>query len=104
MLKPSSVRDQPGFERRDEAPQIGLAPLQVEHDIGHALAGAVIGELPAPPAAMHRESLRRDQVLVAGRGAGGVERRMLDQPDALARQPVRNQRRARISISATASS
>ena len=56
--------DQPGLERRDETAQIRVAPLQVEHDIGHALARPVIGELPAAAAAMHREPARRHQILV----------------------------------------
>ena len=72
--------DDPGFERGDEGAHIGPAPLQVEHDIGHPLARPMIGELPAPPCAMHRKA-RVDEILVPGRCAGGVERRMLDQPD-----------------------
>src|SRR4051794_23932477 len=47
--------DQPFLERRDEGTHVRAAPLQVEHDIGNALAGAVIGELPAAAGAEHRE-------------------------------------------------
>ena len=40
-------RDHPGLERRDEGADILAPALQVEHHIGNALAGAMIGELAA---------------------------------------------------------
>ena len=39
--------DDPFLERGDEAAHVRAAALEVEHDIGDALAGTVIGELPA---------------------------------------------------------
>ena len=39
--------DDPFLEARDIGPHVGPPPLQVEHHIGHPLAGAVIGELAA---------------------------------------------------------
>ena len=41
--------DDPLFERGHEGAHILAPPLQVEHDIGHALAGAVIGVFAAAP-------------------------------------------------------
>ena len=59
-LKRSSVRDDPVFQRRDEGAHVRAArALQVEHDVGHALAGAVIGELPAAPGCGDRETRAR---------------------------------------------
>ena len=43
--------DDPFLQRGHEAADVGAAPLEVEHHIGDPLAGAVIGELSAAPAA-----------------------------------------------------
>ena len=59
--------------------------LQVEHHIGHALAGPVIGVLPAAAAAVDREAVGIDQVAVPRAGARRIERRMLEEPDELRR-------------------
>ena len=56
--------DEPLLQRRDEAAHVRRAALQVEHHIGHALAGPVIGELPAAAGLVDREA-RLDQVLAA---------------------------------------
>jgi hypothetical protein len=48
----------------------------------------VIGELPAATAPEHREASRIEQVGGLGRDAGGVERRVFQQPDQLARLAV----------------
>jgi len=56
--------------------------VQVEHDIGGSLAGAVIGPLAAAPGIERGESGRIGQFGGFGRRAGGVKRRVLDQPDA----------------------
>ena len=79
--------DDPFLERGDEAAHVRAAALEVEHDIGHPLAGAVIGELAAAPGRMDRKA-RLDQLLGLGAGAGGVERGVLEQPDQLARRAV----------------
>ena len=60
------------------------AALQVEHDIGDPLAGAVIGVLAAAAAAEHREPVRVEQIVGPCAGAGGVERRVFEQPDQFA--------------------
>ncbi|MND95854.1 hypothetical protein D3C80_881190 [compost metagenome] len=65
----------------DEAAHVTASLVQVQHDIGHALARSVIGELPAPSRAMHRKPIGREQVRVPGRDPGRVERRVFQQPD-----------------------
>ena len=74
--------DQPAFERGDEGAHVGAAALEVEHDIGHPLARPVIGELAAAPGAIDGKA-RVEEVGRLGAGPGRVERRVLDQPDAL---------------------
>ena len=59
--------------------------VEVEHHIGDALAWAVIGVLPAAAAAIDRQALRIEQVFGPCAGAGGVERRVLQQPHQLGR-------------------
>src|SRR5690242_2843252 len=77
--------DHPLLEAGDEAAHVAGAVLQVEQHIGHALAGPVIGVLPAAARSMNRERSGLEQVRVARAGAGGVERRMLQEPDELRR-------------------
>jgi hypothetical protein len=48
--------DDPPFKRSDIGTHVGLSPFQVEHDIDHPLAGAVIGELSASPALKDRKA------------------------------------------------
>src|SRR5471032_2649226 len=48
--------DNPFLETDDKTSHVRPAPLQVEHHIGHALAGAVIGHLSAAPAFKHRKA------------------------------------------------
>ena len=67
--------------RRHRAVRAG----EVQHDVGHALAGAVIGPLPAAAGGEGGEAAGVGQLLGPGRGAGGVERRVLDQPDQFGR-------------------
>ena len=87
--------DQPFLQRRHVAPHVGRAALQVEHQVDHALARPVIGELPAAADLVDREA-RIDQVGRVGAGAGGVERRVLEQPHQLGRAAVRDRGGARI--------
>jgi hypothetical protein len=75
MIQPSSG---------DERAHVAAALVEVEHDVGDALAGPVIGVLAAAADLENGKTIRRDQVLRLGAGAGGVERRMLQQPDQLA--------------------
>jgi hypothetical protein len=76
--------DDPFLQRDHEAADIGTASLEVEHHISDALAGAVIGELPAPPCCVDWEA-RRDQIAGLGARSRSIERRMLEEPDELAR-------------------
>ena len=76
--------DDPFLQRGDEAAHVRPAPLEVEHHIGHPLAGAVIGQLPAAAGLRTPESAPRS-VVGLGAGAGGVERRVLQQPDQFGR-------------------
>ena len=55
-LKAASVRMIHCLEAGDIGPHVGLPSLEVEHHIGHPLAGAVIGELPAAPGGKQRET------------------------------------------------
>ena len=54
---------------------------EVQHHIGHALAGAVVGPLAAAAGGEGGEAAGIGQLLGAGGGAGGVERGVLHQPD-----------------------
>ena len=75
--------DDPVFQRRDEGAHILAPPLEVEHDIGHALAGPVIGVFAAAAGLVDRQPVGLDQVGKFRAGACRIERRMLDQPDQL---------------------
>ena len=79
--------DDPGLQGRHVAAQVRRAAVQVQHHIGHALAGAVIGVLPSPPRPMDRETVGLDEVRLLGRGSRRVERRVLHEPDHLPRLP-----------------
>src|SRR5207248_3240344 len=48
--------DQPLLEITHEAAHVRRAPPQVEHDVGYALSGPVIGELPATARLEHRKA------------------------------------------------
>src|SRR5690606_23519220 len=77
--------DDPVLELAHIGADVAAAAVEVEHDIGHALAGPVIGVLAAAARRVDREAARIGQVLCPGGGPGGVERRMLEQPDHLVR-------------------
>ena len=70
--------DDPALKRADKRAHVLAAPLEVQHRIGDALAWPMIGELTAATSPMDRKPVRRDEVLRPGRGAGGIERRVLD--------------------------
>src|SRR5690606_16563655 len=94
--------DDPGFEMGDEAADVADAAVEVEHDIGNALAGAVIRVLAAAAGAEDGEALRVEEVARVGARPGGVERRVLHQPDELGRGAGAD-RLTRVSMAATAS-
>ena len=75
--------DDPVLQTANETAHVAAAGLQVEHHIGHPLAGPVIGEAPAAPGAIDRKALRCQKLSPLGAGAGGIERRVLDEPDTL---------------------
>ena len=79
--------DDPFLEPRHIGAHVGPPQLQVEHDIGDPLAGAVIGDLAAAPGGKHRKA-RIEQVGRLAAGAGGVERGVFQQPDQFARPVV----------------
>ena len=85
--------DDPVFERRHEGAHVLAPPLEVEHDIGDALAGPVIGVFAAAPGLVDRQPVGLDQVRGSRAGAGRVERRVLDQPHQLAAPRRRGSRR-----------
>ena len=74
--------DDPFLQRGDETAHVRPAPAQVEHDIGHALARSVIGELAAAPGLVHGEA-GGEHVLRLGAGAGGIKGWVLKKPDQL---------------------
>src|SRR4029079_10510859 len=79
-------RDQPFLEITNIAAQIcAPAPLQIEHHVSAPLARSVIGELPAAAGLENGKPLWVEQMLGPGAGAGGVKRRVLQQPDQLRR-------------------
>ena len=81
---------QPVHEAADVARRHGaMRAGQVQHDIGHALARAMIGPLAAATGGEGGEAGGVGQLLRPGGGAGGIERRMLDQPDQLMAAPAR---------------
>src|SRR6516164_720694 len=73
--------DDPLFEPMDMTAYIRSASGEIEHDIGDALPGPVIGVAAAAAGPVHRQASRVEQILVAGAGPRGVERRVLEQPD-----------------------
>ena len=77
--------DNPGFQRRNIGPYIRIARAQIQHDIGHTLAGAVKGPLPAAATAMHIDAADIHQICILCRCAAGQHRRMFQQPDFLCR-------------------
>ena len=77
--------DHPLLEPPDVRPEVRPAALQIEHQVGDPLTRAMIGVLATPAGREHREAGRRQQVLGARAGTGGVERRVLEQPAQLRR-------------------
>src|SRR6476646_6238915 len=67
--------DDPLLERGDEAAHILGAAREVEHHIADALAGAVIGELPAAAGRVHRKA-RLDQLLRSRRRSRRIQGRV----------------------------
>ena len=63
MLNAARRGDQPCLESGHVAAQVRRPAVEVEHHIGHPLAGAVIGELPAPARPVDREAVGLDEVL-----------------------------------------
>ena len=88
MIQSSSVAD--------VAAEVRSAPVQVEHQIDHALTRPVIGELAAAAGAEDRKAVGGDQIAFFCARAGGVERRVLDQPDLFRRLACGNCRGARL--------
>ena len=71
--------DQPFLQPVHEAPHVAgghraMRAGEVQHHIGHALAGAVVGPLAAAAGGEGGEAAGIGQLLGPGGGAGGVER------------------------------
>src|SRR5665213_6490 len=81
--------DDPFLEPGHIGPHVGAALLEVEHRIGHPLAGTVIGDLPAASGIEYREA-GFEQVSGLAAGAGGVERGVFQEPDQFARPAFRD--------------
>src|SRR5262249_36938487 len=58
------------------------ALFQVQHDVAHTLSGAVIGVLAATPRLVDRQPMRVEEIAGLRAAAGGVEGRVLQQPQA----------------------
>src|SRR4029077_16069621 len=80
--------DQPFLQRRHEQPHVGAPLPDIQHEIDHALARTVIGELAAAAGFVDREA-PLDQAAAFRAGARGVERRGFAQPHQLPRAPAR---------------
>src|SRR5262249_55208325 len=65
--------DEPAFEISDELCHVAPTLAQIDHHIGHALAGAVIGELAATPRLEDWEAVGDKQITRLGGNARGVE-------------------------------
>jgi hypothetical protein len=72
--------DHPVLELADKGSDVAAVPLQVQHHIGDPLPRPVPGVLAAAPGCVDGQAGGVDQVARLGRGAGRVERRMLQQP------------------------
>ena len=94
--EPGERGNQPVFKCGDEGPDIATPTAKVEHHIGHALAGAVIGEAAAAARPIHWKAALIEQLARLGAGAGGVKGRVLEQPHAVACLPRGNRRDAGI--------
>ena len=70
----------PFLERGDETADIRTAPPEIEHHVSDPLARPMIRQLAPAPAGMDRKT-RLDCVGRICTGAGGVERRVLQEPD-----------------------
>ena len=76
--------DQGILDAFDQGADAQSAGAQVQHQIGHDLAGAVIGDLTAPLRGHHRDVARIQQVLGLAVHAQCEHGRMLHQPDLVA--------------------
>src|SRR5690242_21704219 len=70
--------DDPPLELVHIAAHILSAPAQVQHNIGDALAGPVIGIAAATPGTINRQAPWLEQLLLTRAGPGCVKRRMLE--------------------------
>ena len=82
----------------DIAAYVATALAKVELDIADALTGAMVGVAPAPARRIDGKAVGRKQLVGGCAGPCGIERRMLEQPDALWRHPRANRRGARIHL------
>ena len=87
--------DDPLLETSDIGSHVRPPTLQIEHHIGHPLARAVIGELPAAPRSKHREA-GVEQVTGLAAGARGIERGVFQQPHQFGRFMGRYRRDTRL--------
>jgi hypothetical protein len=90
--------DDPFLQTGDVGAHVRSSPFQVQHRIGDPLARTVIGELAAAAGLKHREA-GVEQIAGPAAGAGGVERRVLQQPHQFARFVGRDVGHARFHLS-----
>jgi len=76
---------EPAFEVGHEGAHIGLAAFQVQHHISHALAGPMIGVLPAASGLEDRKAFGINEIARVGACPRRVERGVFEQPDQFAR-------------------
>src|SRR5919204_3065733 len=79
----------PFLETVNEAAHITPAPVQIEHHIDDPLSGAVIRELAAASAGVHRK-IGRQHLLALRARSRGIEWRVLEQPNELGTFSGRN--------------
>ncbi|MCY1370625.1 hypothetical protein D9M69_577250 [compost metagenome] len=87
--------DDPLFKRRYKCAHIFTASFEVEHDIGHALAGTMIGVFAATPGVKDWKTIRCQQIFCMGTRASRIKRRVLNEPDKLICRPFANGLNAR---------
>ena len=81
------------FEPSYERPDTHSPRLEVEHHVDDPLAGAVIGKPTSTARVIHRKPCGIDEVGILRPGSGGVDGRVLQEPDELARTSFADGRR-----------
>ena len=77
--------DDDPFDQFDQLPHLQFASTEVQQQVGHQLARAVVGDLAAAVARHHGNVADVEQVFAPPCQAQGVDRRMFGEPDLVGR-------------------